>query len=65
MSPITQILYLSIPPDRDLKGVVYGLLWTSALDLIEQSDGLQRLYWGRSLEQPENVQLHVGRSSSA
>jgi hypothetical protein len=31
------------------------------LDLIEKSEGFQRLYWGRCLEKPGDVQLHVGR----
>jgi hypothetical protein len=62
-TPITQILYLRIPPEKDLKestGQYYGKLWAKALDVIEKSEGFQRVYWGRSLEQPENVQIHVG-----
>ena len=62
--PITQIVHLKIPADRDLKDATsyHGRLWTSALDLIEQSDGFRRLYWGRSLEKPENLQLHISKS---
>lgn len=65
-APVTQIIYLHIPPDRQLKeGDSYqGKLWTSALDVIERSDGFQRVYWGRSLEHTENVQVHVGMSYS-
>ena len=60
---VTQIIHLSIPPDRYLKDAssYHGSLWSSMLDLIEQSEGFQRLYWGRSLERPEDVQLHIGR----
>lgn len=59
----TQIIYLGIPKDRDLKNPksYHGRLWSSALDLVEHSDGFERLYWGRCLEQPEKVQLHIGR----
>lgn len=62
--PVTQIIYLQIPPDRELKesSTYHAKLWTSALDVIERSDGFQRVYWGRSLERPENVQVHVGMS---
>lgn len=63
MSPITQIIYLRIPPEKDLKESTeqyYGKLWAKALDVIEKSAGFQRVYWGRSLEQPENVQIHIG-----
>jgi hypothetical protein len=62
-TPITQIVYLRIPPDKNLKQDLsgyYGKLWSSALDVIEKSDGFQRVYWGRSLETPENVQIHTG-----
>jgi len=61
---ITQIIYLSIPADKTLNDAqsYCGGLWTTALDLIESSEGFRRLYWGRCLEQPEDVQLHVGRS---
>lgn len=62
-TPVTQILYLRISPDRDLKpgaGGDAGDLWAKALDVIETSDGFQRVYWGRSLERAEEVQVHVG-----
>ncbi len=60
---VTQIQYLTIPEARTLGDAdsYYGKLWSAALDLVEQSAGFQRLYWGRSLEKPENVQLHIGR----
>lgn len=62
---LTQIIYLAIPPDRDLKDTqsYHGSLWYSVLGLIEHSDGFLRLYWGRSPEKPENVQLHIVRPS--
>lgn len=62
---ITQIIYLRIPPDKPLNqdpSGYYGKLWSSALDVIEKSEGFQRVYWGRSLEVPENVQIHTGMS---
>ena len=60
---LTQIFYLNIPEDRTLKdpNTYHGRLWSSALDLIEQFAHFQRLYWGRCLEKPDNVQLHVGK----
>lgn len=61
--PITQIISLRIPAEKDLKESTegyHGKLWAKALDVIEKSEGFQRVYWGRSLEQPENVQIHVG-----
>lgn len=64
-STVTQLIYLTIPQDRDLKNAdsYHGRLWASALDIIENSPGFHRLYWGRSLEKPVNVQLHIVRSS--
>ena len=62
---VTQIVYLSIPPDKNLKDTdsYHGRLWSAVLDTVEQSEGFEKLYWVRSLEQPEKVQLHVGRFS--
>lgn len=61
-SSVTQIVYLVISADKDLKdkATETGTIWLQALDTIEGSAGYQRLYWGRSVEQPEKVQLHVG-----
>lgn len=64
-SAITQILYFTIPPSNDLKDASSeaGKKWLQALNEIEGSAGYERLFWGRSVEQPEKVQLHVVRSS--
>lgn len=62
---ITQILYLNVPPDQHLDQIQThaGSQWSKALDLVTASQGLLRLYWGRRLEEPRNVQLHLGRTS--
>jgi hypothetical protein len=59
----TQIIYLNIPKEKNISDAEswHGKLWSAALDLIEKSEGFQRLYWGRCLEKPGDVQLHVGR----
>lgn len=59
----TQIFYLVIPPHEKLgnKTSKAGQQWSHVLDVLETSPGYQRLYWGRRLEEPENVQLHVGQ----
>ena len=62
-TPVTQIIYLNVSRDKTLsedQSDYYGRLWVSALDVIERSEGFQRVYWGRSLERPEDVQVHVG-----
>jgi hypothetical protein len=56
-NPVTQIFYLTIPKEKDLKS---DSAWAKALDLLERSPGFQRCYYGRSPEVPEKVQLHVG-----
>lgn len=63
-SAYTQIIYLTISPEHDLKDIdtKSGAIWSQALDAVEQTAAYQRLYWGRSVEQPEKVQLHIGRS---
>lgn len=59
----TQIIYLNIAPKEllDDKTTPSGKLWAKSLDFIEGNIGFQRLYWGRRLEEPEKVQLHIGR----
>lgn len=58
----TQIIYLNVSPDQklDQKQTNAGTQWSKALDLITAFKGLLRLYWGRRLEEPEKVQLHLG-----
>jgi len=64
-SATTQIIYLTIPPDRNLKDITSeaGKTWARALGNLADSEGYQGLFWGRSVEQPEKVQLHVIRAS--
>jgi hypothetical protein len=37
--------------------------WASVIAIFKQSPGFQRLYWGRHVEEPNKVQLHITRSS--
>ena len=64
-SSITQIVYFTISPDIDLNDAnsQAGKAWSLALDVLENSSGYQYLFWGRSVEQPAKVQLHIIRSS--
>jgi hypothetical protein len=65
----TQILYLSIPKSQSLKDdnnpnpssfSSSQSPWSKALDILQQSPGFVRCYWGRCLEEDERVQVHVG-----
>jgi hypothetical protein len=61
---VTQILYPAIDPALDLGDASSeaGKAWSKILDVIEQTPNFLRLYWGRRLEEPEQVQLHIGTS---
>ncbi|RVX72574.1 hypothetical protein B0A52_03970 [Exophiala mesophila] len=63
-TPATQIIYLTVDPDKDLKDTTTesGKSWSRALDLLQQHIGFQTLYWGRSPEDRSKVQLHVVRA---
>ena len=63
-SPATQILYLRIHIEKDLNDTSneVGRLWAKAIDIAEAQPGFRRAYWGRSPEEPEKVQLHIGES---
>lgn len=63
MTTTTQIFYLNVDPDKRLddRTTQAGRQWASSLDLVETAPGFQKLYWGRRLEEPEQVQLHIGK----
>lgn len=63
-SAFVQIVYLTIDPEHNLKdeSTESGATWSRALDVVERSTACQRLHWGRSVEQPDKVQLHIGKS---
>ena len=62
-TPYTQIFYLNIPAEKDLKDptVAAGHSWSRALDVVEQQPGFIRLSWARSPEDRTKVQLHTGK----
>lgn len=64
-TPYTQIIYLSIPAEKDLNDptVAAGHSWSRALDVVEQQTGFVRLSWGRSPEDRTKVQLHTSKSA--
>ncbi|KAK4501306.1 hypothetical protein PRZ48_007114 [Zasmidium cellare] len=61
-APVTQIIHLGFKRNTDANLDDAGL-WSEALNACEKSPGLQRLYWARSLEHPEHVELHLVRQS--
>jgi len=65
-SPVTQIFYLSIPVEHPLEDATSGAgrRWAEVLELIAESPGFLRLYWGRQVEESKKVQLHIGSSPS-
>ncbi|KAK7995229.1 hypothetical protein PG990_014002 [Apiospora arundinis] len=63
--PITQVLYIDVPASSDLgnSSAEPGRVWAKLLDNIAGSPGFVRLYWGRRLEEPEKVQLHIVKNT--
>lgn len=62
-----QIIYLTISASVDLKDSTSraGTIWHQGLDHVSKSEGYQRCHWGRSVENPDQVQLHIVRTSLA
>lgn len=62
-TPVTQILYVDVDPAHILEDAdtPAGKLWVDLLDLLQDTPGFRRLYWGQRLEEPEKVQVHVGK----
>ncbi|PMD41639.1 hypothetical protein L207DRAFT_458175 [Hyaloscypha variabilis F] len=64
MAEPTQILTISLPPSTPIEDRTTspGKTWQQILELIRLSPGYQRLYWGRHIEDPDKVQLHIVRT---
>ena len=62
----TQIIYLRIPFHISLKeGIsVEKNAFQDMLNVLQRQPGYKRMYWGRLVEKPEIVQLHIGTNSS-
>lgn len=60
--PVTEIDILPISVDFNLDDATSteGKTWNEILNIIKNARGYQRLYWGRQVETPGNVQLHIG-----
>jgi hypothetical protein len=63
MADPTQMLILSIPASKPIEDPTSpaGTTWQEILELIRKSEGYKRLYWGRHVEKPDHVQLHIGK----
>ena len=63
--PVTELLYLEIDPAKDLKNASSeaGRIWEEILHLSEQHEGFHELYWGRGLEDPAKLRLHIVRDT--
>jgi hypothetical protein len=65
MAEPTQMITVQVPLDIDLHDTSSegGKVWERLLNLMRQQPGYKRLYWGRRVEIPEDVQLHVGTTN--
>lgn len=61
----TQMILLNISVQYDLKDKKRsnGRLWQRALNAVKKAPGFVRLYWGRRVEEPDSVHLHIGMFS--
>lgn len=59
---LTQIHIFRIPTETPWTDAASpaGQTWSRILALAERSPGFQHLYWGRSVEHPHIVHLHLG-----
>lgn len=60
---VVQITYLTLSSRDDLrrKDTDLGKAWLRALQEISSSEHFSSLRWGRSVEEPEKVQLHISK----
>lgn len=59
---ITQMVILPIPSQVKIENPasIDGRIWAGVLKTLKQSKGFKRMYWGRQVETPSKVQLHIG-----
>ncbi|KAH7418815.1 hypothetical protein BKA64DRAFT_655265 [Cadophora sp. MPI-SDFR-AT-0126] len=64
MAEPTQMLILSIAASKSIEDSTSsaGKTWQQMLEIVRKSEGYKRLYWGRHVEKPDNVQLHIVRT---
>jgi hypothetical protein len=52
--PIQETMLIDQPSTQE------GQTWSQILGILERSTGFQRLDWGRHVEEPGKVHLHIG-----
>lgn len=59
----TQMIILSIREEVqiDEPSTPAGEVWSEILGALENWAGFRRLYWGRHVEEPGQVHLHIGK----
>jgi hypothetical protein len=56
----TEIVYLPLKPNLDLDT---NATWAKTLTTIAQQPGVKAAYWGRQIENPDTVQMAIGKVS--
>lgn len=59
----TQMIILPIQENipLDVVSSKEGQIWSQVLNIFESWPGCKRLYWGRKVEQPTQVHLHISK----
>ncbi|KAJ5689344.1 hypothetical protein N7462_003736 [Penicillium macrosclerotiorum] len=55
--PLKEQLQIEVPSTRE------GQVWSQILGIFEHWAGFRRLYWGRHVEEPDQVHLHIVRDN--
>ena len=63
--PVTEIAYLPLKPDLDLTSGDIKEVWQSTLRTIASQPGFKTGYWGKQIENPDTVQLVIGKQIPA
>ncbi|KAI9053686.1 hypothetical protein LZ554_002639 [Drepanopeziza brunnea f. sp. 'monogermtubi'] len=58
--PVTEIAYITLKPGIELEGSgAAAQAWKETLTTVSQQDGYQRMHWGRTLEDPNQLMLFI------
>lgn len=64
MAPVTEIAYISLKPGVELNDESAGAkIWGETMATLQEQDGMQKIHYGRLIEEPNTVMLLVGKPS--
>lgn len=62
VGPVTEVVYIPLKAGLDLGNPDNKAVWDSTLATFAKQKGLNAVYWGRQVEDPDTLQLLQGKA---